>query len=156
MLVFKYLEDFLPSRPVDDFVFTVFDKHSNEELIWDILDVLDEINRDRTADWIDYTKDNWFDGWSEWCEDDAYTILLIEDRGDKVYRPFLSMHNTKKNNMSYEPKYIEQPVVSVHNSSEEGHMLVIHSHINQKGKMILSKDEASLLLLELYKFIQNN
>ena len=63
---------------------------------------------------------------------------------------------TKKNNMSYEPKYIEMPVVSVHDSSEEGPMLVIHSHINQKDKMILSKDEASLLLLELYKFIENN
>jgi hypothetical protein len=92
MLVFKYLEDFLPGRPVDDFVFTVFDKHSDEELIWDILDVLDEINRDRTADWIDYTEDNWFDGWASWCEDDAYTILSIEDRGDKVNKPFLSMH----------------------------------------------------------------
>lgn len=62
----------------------------------------------------------------------------------------------KNNNMSYEPKYIEQPVVSVHDSGEQGPMLVIHSYINQKGKMILSKDEASLLFLELYKFIQNN
>ena len=62
----------------------------------------------------------------------------------------------KNNNMSYEPKYIERPVVSVHDSGEQGPMLVIHSHINQKGKMILSKDEASLLLLELYKFIENN
>ena len=62
----------------------------------------------------------------------------------------------KNNNMSYEPKYIEQPVVSVHDSGEQGPMLVIHSYINQKGKMILSKDEASLLFLELYKFIENN
>lgn len=92
MLVFKYLEDFLPGRPVDDFVFTVLDKHSKEEFTWDILDVLDEINRDRLADWDDYTKDDWFDGWSNWCEDDDYVILSIEDRGDKVYRPFLSMH----------------------------------------------------------------
>ena len=89
MSVFKYLEDFLPSRPVDDFVLTVFDKHSDEELIWDIEDILDEINRDRSVIWFVYTKDNWFEGWAEWCEDDIYTILSIEDKEDKVYRPFL-------------------------------------------------------------------
>jgi len=87
-MIVKNLEDFLPGRNVNDFVFTVLDKHSKEEFTWDILDVLDEINRDRLADWDDYSKDDWFDGWSNWCEDDDYVILSIEDRGDKVYRPF--------------------------------------------------------------------
>jgi hypothetical protein len=92
MSIFKYVDDFLPSRNPNDFVFTVLDTITNEELTWDILDVLDEINRDRSADWTDYTKDDWYDGWSEWCEDDDYIMLSIEDKGDIVYKPFLSMH----------------------------------------------------------------
>jgi hypothetical protein len=92
MSVIKYVDDFLPSRNPNDFVFTVLDLISSEELTWDILDVLDEINRDRSADWVDYTKDDWFNGWNSWCEDDDYVILSIEDKGDIVYKPFLSMH----------------------------------------------------------------
>jgi hypothetical protein len=92
MAIFKYVDDFLPSRNPNDFVFTVLDLISNEELTWDILDVLDEINRDRSADWVDYTKDDWFNGWNSWCEDDDYIMLSIEDKGDIVYKPFLSMH----------------------------------------------------------------
>jgi hypothetical protein len=91
MATFKYLEDFLPNRNPNDFVFTVLDLISNEELTWDILDVLDEINRDRSADWTDYTKDDWFNGWNSWCEDDDYIMLSIEDKGDIVYKPFESM-----------------------------------------------------------------
>ena len=92
MAIFKYVDDFLPSRNPNDFVFTVLDLISSEELTWDILDVLDEINRDRSADWVDYTKDDWYDGWNSWCEDDDYVMLSIEDKGDIVYKPFLSMH----------------------------------------------------------------
>ena len=90
-MIVKNLDDFLPGRNVNDFIFTVLDRFSKEELTWDILDVLDEINRDRLADWIDYSKDDWFDGWASWCEDDVYIILSIEDKGDIVHRPFLSM-----------------------------------------------------------------
>ena len=92
MSIFKYVDDFLPSRNPNDFVFTVLDTITNEELTWDILDVLDEINRDRSADWTDYTKDDWYDGWNSWCEDDDYVMLSIEDKGDIVYRPFLPLH----------------------------------------------------------------
>jgi len=92
MSIFKYVDDFLPSRNPNDFVFTVLDLISSEELTWDILDVLDEINRDRSADWVDYSKDDWFNGWNSWCEDDDYIMLSIEDKGDIVYKPFLSMH----------------------------------------------------------------
>ena len=63
MAIFKYLDDFLPGRNVNDFVFTVLDPISNEELTWYIEDVLDEINRDRSAKWTNYTKDDWYDGW---------------------------------------------------------------------------------------------
>ncbi len=49
-------------------------------------------------------------------------------------------------------KMIEAPVVTVDDFSEEK-TLTIHNYINMKGKMILTKDKASLLLIELYKFI---
>ena len=92
MAIFKYVDDFLPGRNVNDFVFVVLDGYSNEELTWDIEDVLNEINKDRSAKWTNYTKDDWFDGWNSWCEDDVYVMLSIEDKGDIVYKPFLSMH----------------------------------------------------------------
>lgn len=88
-MIVKCLDDFLPLRNVNDFVFTVLNKETDEELLWYIEDVLDEINRDRSEKWIDYSKNDWFDGWAEWCEDDIYTILIIEHGEDKIYRPFL-------------------------------------------------------------------
>jgi hypothetical protein len=92
MAIFKYVDDFLPGRNVNDFVFVVFDCYSNEELTWGIEDVLNEINRDRSAKWTNYTKDDWFDGWASWCEDDVYVMLSIEDKGDIVYKPFESIN----------------------------------------------------------------
>ena len=92
MAIFKYVDDFLPGRNVNDFVFVVLDGYSNEELTWGIEDILNEINRDRSAKWTNYTKEDWFDGWNSWCEDDVYIMLSIEDKGDIVYKPFLSMH----------------------------------------------------------------
>lgn len=88
-MIVKNLDDFLPGRNVNDFVFTVLDRFSKEEFTWDILDVLDEINRDRLADWVDYSKDDWFVGWALWCEDDDYIILSIEDKGDIIHKPFM-------------------------------------------------------------------
>ena len=49
----------------------------------------------------------------------------------------------------------ESPVVTVDDFHHEEKVLIVHSYINQKGKMILTKSEASLLLLELYKFIKS-
>jgi len=88
-MIAKCLDDFLPLRNVNDFIFTVLNKETDEELSWDIQDILDEINRDRSEKWVDYTKDDWFEGWSAFCEDDIFTILVIYDKEDKVYRPFL-------------------------------------------------------------------
>jgi len=56
--------------------------------------------------------------------------------------------------MSYTTDFIEQPVVSIDNFTNDEKVIIIHSHINQKGKMILKKDEALLLIVELYKFIK--
>ena len=48
---------------------------------------------------------------------------------------------------------IEAPVVTVDEFYNDEKTLIVHSHINTKGKMILNKQEASLLLIELCKFI---
>jgi hypothetical protein len=84
----KELRDFLPGRDVNDFVFTVLDKYSDEILTWCIEDVLDEINKDRPEKWDDYTKDDWFEGWLSFCEDDIFTMIQIDDKGDIVGAPF--------------------------------------------------------------------
>ena len=52
-------------------------------------------------------------------------------------------------------KMIEAPVVTVDDFYNDEKVIVIHSHINAKGKMILNKEESSLLLVELYKFINS-
>ena len=49
---------------------------------------------------------------------------------------------------------IEAPVVTVDDYDEYNDRIIIHSHINEKGKMILNKEEACLLLVELYRFIK--
>jgi hypothetical protein len=56
-MIVKCLDDFLPLRNVNDFVFKVLNKETDEELTWDIEDILDEINRDRSVIWFVYTKD---------------------------------------------------------------------------------------------------
>jgi hypothetical protein len=67
------------------------------------------------------------------------------------------MLSEKNNNMSYETKFTEQAVVSVHEGSGiDEKVLVVHSYINQKGKMVLTREEASLLFVELYKFLKDN
>lgn len=57
--------------------------------------------------------------------------------------------------MSYETesKIIEAPVVTVDDFYNEEKTLIIHNYINMKGKMVLNKEDASLLLIELYKFV---
>lgn len=52
----------------------------------------------------------------------------------------------------YCEKHIDAPVVSIDDNRVH---LVIHSHINMYGKMVLSKAEAALLLIELYNFIKS-
>jgi hypothetical protein len=54
-----------------------------------------------------------------------------------------------------ETKMVEYPIVTIDDFYCDEKVLVVHSYINLKGKMILNKDEASLLLLELYKFIKS-
>lgn len=57
--------------------------------------------------------------------------------------------------MSKEKKIIEAPVVTVDDFYNDEKTLIIHSYINLKGKMVLNKEEASLLLIELHKFVNS-
>lgn len=50
---------------------------------------------------------------------------------------------------------IEAPVVTVDDFHNEEKTLIVHNYINMKGKMVLNKEKASLLLIELYKFVNS-
>lgn len=57
--------------------------------------------------------------------------------------------------MEYRSENIEAPVVTVDDFYNEEKVLIIHNYINMKGKMVINKEEAALLLIELYKFINS-
>ena len=59
--------------------------------------------------------------------------------------------------MGYETenKIIEAPVITIDDFYNDKKTLIIHNYINNKGKMVLNKQEASLLLIELYKFVNS-
>jgi hypothetical protein len=63
--------------------------------------------------------------------------------------------STKKtfNKMTQETQIIEVPVVTIDEFYNDEKVLIVHSYKNEKGKMILNKQEAGLLLIELCKFI---
>lgn len=50
---------------------------------------------------------------------------------------------------------IEAPIVTVDDFYNDEKTLIIHNYINMKNKMVLNKEEACLLLLELYKFVNS-
>ena len=42
---------------------------------WSISEMLEEINRDRSDEWTDYTVKEWRDGWSQFVEGNYFTLL---------------------------------------------------------------------------------
>lgn len=42
---------------------------------WNLSDILNEINRDRSSQWTPYEKTDWRDGWENWVEGDHYKLL---------------------------------------------------------------------------------
>ena len=54
-----------------------------------------------------------------------------------------------------ENKIIETPVITIDDFYNEEKTLIIHNYINIRGKMVLNKEEASLLLIELYKCVNS-
>lgn len=45
---------------------------------WSLEEVLEEVNRDRSDTWTDYTEEDWQEGWDEWCEGEFYKLLEIK------------------------------------------------------------------------------
>lgn len=45
---------------------------------------------------------------------------------------------------------VEMPCVTICNDKES---MTVHNYVNLKGKIVLTKAEASLLMIELWKFI---
>lgn len=52
-------------------------------------------------------------------------------------------------------KTVEAPVVTIDDFHHKEKTFILHNYINEKGKLIINKDEAHSLMLELYKFIKN-
>jgi hypothetical protein len=48
---------------------------TKEVMVWTIEQIIEEINRDRSDNWIDYDLSDWNDGWNEWCEGIYYSIV---------------------------------------------------------------------------------
>ena len=55
--------------------YRVKDLTTGEIFEWTLEEVLKEINRDHSAEWIDYDESDWEEGWENWCEGDVYTML---------------------------------------------------------------------------------
>lgn len=56
-------------------VFKVLNLETKEIQFWSIKAILEEINRDRSSKWTDYTEEDWVDGWMNWVEGEFYSIL---------------------------------------------------------------------------------
>ena len=49
---------------------------------WTLAQVLEEINRDHSEEWIPYNRKDWREGWDFWVEGDYYTLLTgVENDG---------------------------------------------------------------------------
>ena len=50
-----------------------------ETLYWDINRILEEINSDKSSEWQNYTKKDWKEGWTQFCEGIWYSIKQTEE-----------------------------------------------------------------------------
>jgi len=58
--------------------------------------------------------------------------------------------------MSYESNLIEAPVWEVDKFYHEDPTFILHNYVNTKGKLLVNKIEAALLMAALKEFIENN
>ena len=42
---------------------------------WTLEEVLAEINRDRSSEWVPYDETDWLEGWNEFVEGEFYTLV---------------------------------------------------------------------------------
>lgn len=48
---------------------------TNEIEHWTVEQMLAYINEDRNPEWVDYTGEDWRDGWSHFCDGGQYILL---------------------------------------------------------------------------------
>tara|TARA_R100001443_G_C3310953_1_gene167742 strand:+ start:311 stop:499 length:189 start_codon:yes stop_codon:yes gene_type:complete len=59
-------------------VFKIYDIQNKKVLLWDIKQMLEEINRDRTEEWEPYTEKDYIEGWNMWVEGEFYECRGIK------------------------------------------------------------------------------
>lgn len=52
---------------------------TNEVEDWSIEQILEEINRDHSEEFTEYTEDDWQDGWNAWIEGYGYYELVKDE-----------------------------------------------------------------------------
>ena len=57
--------------------FNIKDMETGKIFQWTLDDILTEINRDRSKDWLDYTLEDWEEGWFAWV--DGVCLELLEE-----------------------------------------------------------------------------
>ena len=55
--------------------FNIKDMETGKIFQWTLDDILTEINRDRSADWLDYNTADWEEGWFAWVDGVCLEIL---------------------------------------------------------------------------------
>ena len=60
-------------------------KHDNNRVhMWTLSQVLDEINRERSGDWVNYNESDWKEGWAFWVETNPDESLSMLDKDDEL------------------------------------------------------------------------
>ena len=61
-------------------MYKVKDLYDGKVHEWTLQEVLEEINRDHSDDWVPYDESDWEEGWENWCEGVVYTMLGDEEK----------------------------------------------------------------------------
>lgn len=93
----KHIKNFESFYLDSDTKILVRDIESNKILEWTIGDILDEINRDRSSDWEDFTIEDWLDGWNDWVDGEFYSIY--DEHGNHLNDFIKTLEDVKDYNM---------------------------------------------------------
>lgn len=55
--------------------YIVLNLETLEKEVWTQEQLLEEINRDHSDQWENYTAKDIFEGWHEWCESEVYSLI---------------------------------------------------------------------------------
>ena len=59
------------------FRYEIHEIETGRTFVWTISEILEEINRDRSEEWVDYDESDWLEGWDEWCEGEYFKLGRI-------------------------------------------------------------------------------